>query len=295
MGLIYSSQKPLTFSKMVYGYYPDAGDERDLHKHYDIHHSITSSSVKLVDLRDKCPEVFDQGKLGSCTANAICANYAYIFMKENDLTPDQAKIFSRLFVYWNERNLEGTVDKDSGASLRDGIKTLHTVGVPLETVWPYDIAKFNIKPSDEAFKQAAKHIAFKYHRLSKNLSQMKQCLMNGDPFVFGFVVYESFESEHVARTGLMPMPQEGEKMLGGHAVMAVGFDETKKCFIIRNSWGSGWGDNGYFYMPYDFMVGGPKHNSQIKEYASDFWVIESTQDQIELIADPNKIQPNGLL
>lgn len=278
MGIFYSIQKP-TNSKMVYGCVPDAPDDRDLKKTCDVHHSIKNSLVKVVDLRDRCPSVYNQGKLGSCTANAICGNYSYCYMQENKLDVDKENKFSRLFVYWNERDIEGTTDKDSGASIRDGIKSVHKLGVPLEEYWPYDIDKFADKPSDEAFIVAHKHVAIKYQRLEKDIHQFKQCLMNGDPFVFGFLVYESFETEEVATTGMMPIPKEDEKILGGHAVMAVGFDDDKQCFIIRNSWGDEWGLDGYFYMPYEFMFGSPVQHPELPAYTSDHWCIEVTKDE----------------
>jgi C1A family cysteine protease len=271
----------LKMSKMNYGYHPDKHDHRDYQKVFKVHESIVRETVKHVDLRDKCPTVFDQGKLGSCTANAICACYSFIFMRENGLTPDKEELFSRLFLYWNERSLEGTVDKDSGASLRDGIKSIHKNGIPQEKYWPYVVDQYNIRPSDEAYIMATNHVAVQYHRLQDHLHQLKQCLMEGHPFVFGFTVYESFESKEVAKTGMMPMPKDGEQLLGGHAVMAVGFDDNRKCFIIRNSWGSDWGDGGYFYMPYDFIFGRPT-NQDLPKYVSDLWVVEKTKDTPEI-------------
>lgn len=266
--------------KNYYGYRKDTYDERDLHKLYTVHHSISNNIIKVVDLRDKCPSVYNQGQLGSCTANAICGNYSYIYMQEQNLNKEQEEFFSRLFVYWNERELEGTPNEDSGASLRDGIKVIAKLGVPLEKFWPYDIDKFAEKPSDEAFKMALKHVAIKYHRLSKTKNQLKQCLANGDPFVFGFVVYESFESEETAKTGVMTMPTTNDKVIGGHAVMCVGYDDTKGVWIIRNSWDTTWGDQGYFYMPDEFLFG-KSEDPSIGEYTQDFWCIEATKDEAE--------------
>lgn len=279
MGILYSTPKIDQKSKMVYGYYPDIPDDRDHKKVYDVHPSVKNGSIKVIDMRDHCPPIFNQGKLGSCTANAICANYEFIFMKEHGLTKNNADIFSRLFVYWNERELENSTDKDSGASLRDGILSIHTNGVPLEQYWPYDISKFAEKPDEKAYIAALKHVSIKYARLDRDINQLKQCLAEGNPFVFGFAVYESFECEDIAKTGIMSVPTEKEKLLGGHAVMAVGVDENKKCFIVQNSWGDTWGDNGFFYMPYDVMFGSPKQNLEITSYTTDFWCIEVTKDQ----------------
>lgn len=275
------SKQPKPIEKKCYGYRKDSVDERDLLKLSEIHPMVKNNFVKVVDMRDKCPSVYNQGQLGSCTANAICGNYAFIFMKENHLTREQEEFFSRLFVYWNERELEGTTGEDSGASLRDGIKVVANVGVPLEKYWPYDITKFAEKPSEEAFKMARKHVAVKYQRLHKTREQFKQCLVDGNPFVFGFTVYESFESKQTAKTGIMtmPTPLNGDKVVGGHAVLCVGYDDTKQVWIIRNSWGPKWGDNGYFYMPDEFMFG-KSDDESVGEFTSDFWCIEATEDVV---------------
>jgi C1A family cysteine protease len=215
-----------------------------------------------MDLRATCPPVYDQGQLGSCTANAIAAALEFNRRKEGlaDFAP------SRLFIYYNERVMEGTVGSDSGAQIRDGIKSVANIGAPPETEWPYDIAKFAAKPPAPAYADAKLDRALHYMRVVQVLSQMQGCLAAGFPFVFGFTVYESFESQAVASTGLMPMPGPGEKKLGGHAVMAVGYDNAKRLVTVRNSWNTTWGDKGYFYMPYEFIL---------SPNASDFWTVRS--------------------
>jgi C1A family cysteine protease len=173
---------------------------------------------------------------------------------------------SRLFIYYNERVIEHTVDQDAGAMIRDGIKSVSKDGAPHETLWPYVITKFKDKPSAAAYKDAKKHTAVLYERLTQSLDQLKACLAAGYPFVFGFSVYESFESDAVAKTGKVPMPKPKEKQLGGHAVLAVGYDDALKRFIVRNSWGTAWGLKGYFTMPYDYATDG--------NLADDFWTIK---------------------
>ena len=175
-----------------------------------------------------------------------------------------------LFIYWNERVLEHTTKSDSGAELRDGIKTLASLGVCPETEWPYSDSNpgpFETKPSNQAFVDALKHKITSYARVSQTLTQLKSCLAAGHPFVFGFSVYESFESDAVAKTGMVPMPGPDEQLLGGHAVMCVGYNDNIQCFIVRNSWGPDWGDKGYFYMPYAYMLS--------TDMASDFWMISN--------------------
>lgn len=216
-----------------------------------------------IDLRSECPPVYDQGQLGSCTGNGIAGAVEFDQRKQGskEFTP------SRLFIYYNERVIEGTVNQDSGAQVRDGIKSVATLGVPSETDWPYDIAKFADKPPPIAYTDAKQDITKLYSRVAQNLSQMQGCLAEGYPFVFGFTVYESFESEAVAQSGEVPMPAPGESVVGGHCVVAVGYDNTQRVFIIRNSWGSDWGVNGYCFMPYEYLL-----SSQL---ASDFWTIRS--------------------
>ena len=216
-----------------------------------------------VDLRPECPPVYDQGQLGSCTGNGIAGVIEFAQRKQGnkEFSP------SRLFIYYNERVIEGTVNEDSGAQVRDGIKSVGTLGAPPETDWPYDIDKFKEKPPAAAYSDAKQDLVAAYARVAQNLQQMQGCLAEGYPFVFGFTVYESFESQDVADTGIVPMPSSGEKVVGGHCVVAVGYDDSKRVFVIRNSWGADWGLKGYCLMPYEYLLD--------SHLASDFWTIRS--------------------
>jgi C1A family cysteine protease len=180
-----------------------------------------------VDLRGNCPPVYDQGQLGSCTANAIAG--AMEFDRKKQHLPDFVP--SRLFIYYNERVMEGTVDSDSGAQIRDGIKSVAKIGAPPEADWPYDITSFTEKPPAKAYADAKLDRALQYQRVVQTLQQLQGCLASGVGFVFGFTVYESFESETVAKTGIMPMPKPNERKLGGHAVMAVGYETDSRMMI----------------------------------------------------------------
>ena len=186
-----------------------------------------------MDLRAQCPPVYDQGQLGSCTANAIAAAIEFDRLKQklNDFTP------SRLFVYYNERAIEHSVDSDSGAQIRDGIKSVARQGDCPETEWPYVIAKFRTKPPKKCYADALKYKVVLYQRVTQALSQLKGCIASGWPFVFGFTVYEGFESAQVAKSGHAGLPKSGEAVIGGHAVVAVGYDDARQWFIVRNSWG----------------------------------------------------------
>ena len=245
-----------------YGWVRDLPDIRD--KFYKPNLESWFSIANEVDLRSKCPPIYNQGKLGSCTANAIAFAYQY---DENKQNTEDKTIPSRLFIYYNEREMEGTINSDSGAQIRDGIKSINKVGICDETMWPYDISKFTEKPTENCYKFAKSHHSLLYRRVNQSISSIRNALNEGYPVVFGFSVYESFESEEVAKTGLMPMPKENEKVLGGHAVAVVGYCDKQKHFIIRNSWGEEWGDEGYFYMPYKFITN--------PQYANDFWTVET--------------------
>ncbi len=230
-----------------YGWLPDRPDHRD-----KLYSAIARPPKKLprsVDLRAHCSAVENQGELGSCTANALVGNLEFLQRKAAHAVTN----LSRLFVYYNERVIIGTVNEDSGAFLRDGIKTLVKQGVCAEKIWPYKPAKFVTKPSATCYQKALDSQVTSYHRIL-TLQQMKQCLAEGYPFVFGFTVYEAFESDQVAKTGELNLPKPGEADAGGHAVMAVGYDDARKRFLIRNSWGTDWGQKGYYTMPYDYLA-----------------------------------------
>ena len=226
------------------------------------------NTIPVVDLRSVCPPVYDQGTLGSCTANSLAAAYEVdqIIQKENS-----PFVPSRLFIYYNERNMEGTVNSDDGAQIKDGVTVLNTIGVCPESMWPYDVTKFAHLPPPTCYKDSTLHRAITGLRVRQDLNQIKQALLNGFPMAFGFTVYESFEGDSIASTGIMTMPSPDEQNLGGHAVLCVGYDDHKKVFIVRNSWGASWGDKGYFYMPYDYMTD--------PNLASDFWTIKGVVDK----------------
>ena len=243
--------------KRQYAWNPDLPDNRDFSFRAV---APVLSLPQMTDLRPLCPPVQDQGDLGSCTAHALTG--AVEVLEAIDKLP--VIMMSRLFVYFNERTLEHTVNQDAGAQLRDGIKALAQWGCCPETDWPYNPKVFTKKPSCQAFKDGAAHKITSYQRLT-TLDDMKGCLAAGFPFVFGFTVYESFESPDVAKTGIVPMPASTERCLGGHAVLGVGYNDSKQCFIVRNSWGPQWGLAGYFMLPYSYAGN--------QNLATDFWTI----------------------
>ena len=246
-----------------FGWTPDLPDARDFM--YSAPEAVLTTLPKKVDLRSKMPKVYDQGQLGSCTANAIGAAFEFGQVKQGlkDFMP------SRLFIYYNERAMEGTIDTDSGAMIRDGMKSISKLGVCTEDTWPYEISQFTQKPPAKAYTEAKKHQALVYRRVMGQLHQMQGCLAQGYPFVFGFSVYESFMSPEVATTGEVPLPPRGEQLIGGHAVLAVGYDDSVQSFIVRNSWGPKWGLKGYCLMPYGYLTD--------PQLARDFWAVYAVE------------------
>ena len=218
-----------------------------------------------VDLRNYCSPIENQGQLGSCTGNAIAGLIEYLDRKNN-----KSLDVSRLFIYYQERLLEGTVNYDSGAYIRDGIKAVNQYGAPLESLWPYMITRYTTRPSAAAYADALKRKAGAYQKITTRVTGIKTALSQGYPAVVGFNVYTSFEGTVNTTTGMMPYPAPGEQLLGGHAVAVVGYNDSTQRFTCRNSWGTSWGDRGYFYMPYQVLA-----NANMSD---DFWIITSVSN-----------------
>jgi C1A family cysteine protease len=251
----------------------DEPHEKDYY--YKAPRKTNPNSVNLVEdlpKHQQCP--YDQGKLGSCTANSVVFMYAYyeIKQKNNDLFMP-----SRLFVYYNARKLFGDPDEDTGASIKQAIKSLAKYGVCEEKYWPYDASKVLVCPKTKCYKQAKECKVIAYARVDQALKQLKITLNKGNPIGFGFQIYKSFETNKVKHSGVYDYKENDEKSIGGHAVILVGYDDEKQMFMVRNSWGSDWSDDGYFWLPYKFVT-----NS---EHCNDFWIITS-------VSDPNIVKGN---
>ena len=211
-----------------------------------------------VDERLAMSNCYDQGQLGSCTGNAVAFGYEYWRQVQGleTWTP------SRLFIYWNERVAEGTQFYYSGAFGHDGFKCLRRFGAPPEDLWPYDIARYADAPPSSAFVAANDnriewyvHPGLPYDRpISERTQAFKRLLSNEQTIQFGFTVFSSFMSAHVADTGIVPMPQRGEREEGGHEVSLIGYlKDYPDHGLCRNSWGTDWGQGGYFLMPWDYI------------------------------------------
>jgi C1A family cysteine protease len=256
------------------GWQPDLPDHRDLV--YTAPMPMLRKLPPKVDLRRKCPPVYDQAHLGSCTANAIAGAVQFDRRKAGE-KPDFVP--ARLFIYFNERDMEHSVRFDAGARIRDGVKSVSKLGVPPETEWPYSDEGYPAaegdpfapdapaarRPPKKVYGDAANYRAVTYLSVNQSLSQLKGCLADGYPFVFGFTVYDNFFGADGEPQVHTPMPSGS--VLGGHAVLAVGYDEASSHFIVRNSWGTKVLDKGYYYMPYAYVTE--------PTLASDFWTIRT--------------------
>lgn len=255
--------------KRKYGCRKDVKDERDYA--FKTLPKLRLGRLPLeVDLFKQAPTlpVYNQLGIGSCTANAIAKALQFDAIKQG--LPDANEAPSRLFIYWNERKVEGTLPEDAGAMIRTGAKISADLGVCLEKTWIYDENKLNDEPTPACFEEALLHQTISYYRLNNTRDEMRRCLAEGFPFVVGITLFESFESEQVAKTGIVPLPEPGEAIIGGHAVIVMGYKTTDKGLIysLGNSWGPEWGDNGNFTLPADYL------ESQL---ANDLWTFRRVE------------------
>jgi C1A family cysteine protease len=219
---------------------------------------------KSFDLSDKFPEAYDQGRIGSCSANAIAGAIHYNIGRL-EATP------SRLYIYYNERLAANEVSIDSGSSLMTGLLATKLNGWVPETVWTYEPADHLFaKPSKELYDLSASYKVDGYSEL-ENLEDIKSAIVNGDPVIIGMEVFESMESAAVAKSGILPMPASGEHSMGGHAVLVTGYDDIQGVATVRNSWGTAWGRDGYFLMPYDYLSN--------PEYVWEYWILSVKTSQ----------------
>ena len=265
-------RKAFGMPKFIPGHVPDTPDKRDRKykaPRFKLLRFILRVLPPVVDLRDKMPPVYNQGDLGSCVTNAIIAAIQYLLGIQG-MVQD---MLSRLMLYYEGRKKINTLGEDSGMMIRDGVKISNAIGICHESTWPYLVDKFKEKPPASAYKEAEEHQTLVYARVEQNLYDIKSRLAQGFPVVFGISLYDSFLSESVACSGVIPMPDIGrERLQGGHAILAVGYIEKRKCLIIRNSWGAVWGIQGYFLLPYEYALD--------PDLACDFWTIELVEGEL---------------
>lgn len=252
-----------------YGWRKDTPDPRDALKLFaaqrpELYQEPLPAAVTLKDQFQPC---YNQGETSSCVGNSSAG--AIEFLMAKDGCPIVSP--SRLFIYWNARVISGDTAADNGCMIRDAIKSLKALGYPREAVWPFAEDKVLNEPPQEAFTEAGDHQITNAFKLVSP-RDYKVCLASGYPFVFGMMVFAPFEGEEVGRTGIVPMPTPHDQMMGGHAVLCVGYDENARTYLVRNSWGDDWGQGGYFTLPYDYM-----HNPDL---CSDFWTLRAIESDV---------------
>jgi C1A family cysteine protease len=238
----------------------DKRDSRDKLYHAHFRAQPQQPLPSKVDLMSNVPVILNQLDIGSCTAHGLAGNLHFLQVQElkaKQLNQPQEygthfTPVSRMMIYAGERMIEGTLSSDDGAQIRDGVKYLANFGVCAESIWPYNKSLLHRQPSKAAIAAAATHKISSYYRLT-SLDDMKHCLAAGFPFVFGSYLVESFESEQVAKTGIVPDPQPGDQEIGGHCMYVIGYDDEKQAFHVVNSWGKEWGDNGTCWMSYHYL------------------------------------------
>ena len=236
---------------------PSRPDERD----YIYHNDTIVEHKEYVDLREWDTIVESQDSLGSCSSNALTNAYELCV---NRMYPEYFTHLSRLFIYYNTRAEYGDILIDDGMFIRDGLKSLQKFGVCSEQLWPYDVEKFDGRPTDECYEDAKKRKILKYEKLISNY-YITDVLNNNKPVVFGMEIYEGFMDLN-ERTSTVSFPGRKEKSLGGHAMCMVGYDLSKRLFLAKNSFGPNWGSNGYCWIPFDY----------IRQEGYDIWTFEIT-------------------
>lgn len=234
-------------------------------KAYDDVYVPTNAPLRdQVDLRNWASPVDDQSKLGSCTANAVVNAYELL---DNQYYQNKGVDLSRLFVYYNTRLLEGTINSDSGAFIHEALKSLDNYGVCTEEMWPYDIEKFVVKPSELCYKNAEKRKIKTYQRIN-SVSALLDALNNNRPVPVGLTIYDNF-GDLDFRNSIVTKPLSATtESEGGHALCIVGYDLNKQLLLAKNSFGVDWGDKGYCWIPFDYA----------RENMYDMWMFELTTD-----------------
>lgn len=263
----------------VLNYTRQSNDNRDIKLPLILHKDINTRVFSLDRTKFK---IYDQGKLGSCVSNAIssCVNY-YNYT----INP------SRLYIYFNARAMNKNINDDTGIAVRDGCKSIFNYHTCDENDWIYDITNFTKMPSLNCYMNSYNYKNFIYYSVSQDLAQLKTSLLSNNPIMFGFIVYTNFKD--ASGNGIVPMPTEtdsivGEnseyKVIGGHCSICIGFDDNTQHFVCVNSWSDKWGDKGFFYMPYQYIID--------PALAFDFTVINFDSPTPIVIPKSTKVKTN---
>ncbi len=265
---------PLTRRQIKkYGWVADIPDSRDIWVSIPELNGVKTK----VDLRSSgfLPEIRNQGDLGACATHSVIDAYLY------DLHKNGTKLTfnpSVSFLYYNQRYINGTEKFDSGSNIRDTIKVINKLGLCPEELYPYDTIFFTDRPNLEAYTESKKNIRpMLYKRVKPVIDDILKVLCYDMPIIFGFSVCESFEHPEVSKTGLVTMPKIGERIIGSHSALIVGYDSEKKLLIVKNSHGTRFGALGYFWLPFSYI------NSR---YCADLWIVYSNRPKKQHVSQP---------
>ena len=250
------------------GYISSKGKKPPKSKKYQAERFQTKDLPPRVDLRPHLTCVEDQSAVSSCTANALAGAYEYLAKR----ALGEAGDVSRLFIYYNAREYDGGVTGDTGCTIAAAIQVLQELGACNELTWAYDEDRINHRPLPDAYQEALNFLVEEADEIEVDLDAMKHCLAEGYPFVFGLMLFASFD--RAGKRGLVPMPnpmgEDGRQEHGSHAMLCVGYSDQSQAFIVRNSWGEDWGDRGYCYIPYDYLAN--------PEYCDECWAVRAVSD-----------------
>jgi C1A family cysteine protease len=248
--------------KLKNGWIPDRPDQRDhqFAPRLDIRVQLPAS----VDLRPNLPPVWDQGDVGSCVGHGVAAAH-YVAQKLSGAKVPMLP--SRLFIYYNGRAIDGTINQDAGTYIRSAVKGIAKLGVAEERLWKYNVNNWPNKPVQVAYINAMKHQALTYQRVDNaNLYALRAALASGMVVPFGATLYDSF---YKPVDSVIPMPLLTEQSIGGHCMAIVGYDDAKQLFLVRNSWGKSWCNGGCHWMPYAYITS--------RNLCDDFWVLKTVE------------------
>jgi hypothetical protein len=239
--------------------------------------TLKDSLASSADLRHGFPPITEQ-KYNNCTSESLTAAYEFDAIRQGGLAAFRPS--SRLFLYWQERLIEGDTDQDQGAQIYTGVLSLMTAGVCQEKYWPYSNSP-STRPSKDAYTDALDHKAVDATYVDQSLDNLKAFLSSGTPVVVGILVYPSIQNPDVEKTGAVPLPSEAERQqepIGGHAIVLVGYDDSKQRFMFRNSWGTQWGEKGYGYLPYPYITD--------PTLTHDCWSVTKVNDNANPVTEP---------
>lgn len=251
-------------------------DEADAFQHSNLRlAAVTRDLPAKADLAEHSPEILSQGNLGACVAHAVVEGWQ-ISRRVHNWKKGRLSYFtglnvfrpSRLYIYWNAKIIEGTSPRsDSGCTVHGALKGVDAQNLCPEDLWEYRMQNFGVQPPATCYSDASARSKSPYTKVFQSLETIKESIAGGNPVIFGAVIFNSCYSRRVAHTGVIPLPDlAADQVSGGHCMLLVGYDDTTRLFKLQNSWGRIWGESGFGYIPYDYVLN--------RELCGDFWAFQ---------------------